>query len=114
MNELNKLKSAEGDNSEAIRKQTIRVNETATKIAHATSEMKDLREQSDKRSGIAKLNDEIKQSESVTNSFVERLKAEGDTAGATKAKISGLTDQSGKLKDLYSKQVDELNELKSA
>ncbi|EJO04098.1 tape measure protein [Oenococcus oeni] len=102
-------------NSDQYQKLQTQYDRANTKLVSLTNQQEKAKQSLDyQQSGIAKLNDEIKQSESVTNSFVERLKAEGDTAGATKAKISGLTDQPGKLKDLYSKQVDELNKLKSA
>ncbi|WP_180368776.1 hypothetical protein, partial [Oenococcus oeni] len=65
-------------------------------------------------SGILKLNDSIKQSVSVTNSYVERLKAEGNESEATKTKINGLKDQQSLLSDLYTKQKEELDKLKSA
>ncbi|WP_257614277.1 tape measure protein, partial [Oenococcus oeni] len=119
---LSALKTAMDQEAQTTSKNSKEYQNLQTQYDRAQSKLVSLTSQQDKakqsldyqQSGIAKLNDEIKQSESVTNSFVERLKAEGDTAGATKAKISGLTDQSGKLKDLYSKQVDELNKLKSA
>ncbi|MHA5147106.1 tape measure protein [Oenococcus oeni] len=119
---LSALKTAMDQEAQTTSKNSKEYQNLQTQYDRAQSKLVSLTGQQDKakqsldyqQSGIAKLNDEIKQSESVTNSFVERLKAEGDTAGATKAKISGLTDQSGKLKDLYSKQVDELNKLKSA
>ncbi|MHA5104256.1 tape measure protein [Oenococcus oeni] len=65
-------------------------------------------------SGILKLNDSIKQSVSVTNSYVEKLKAEGNETEAAKAKISGLREQQSKLSTLYSKQKEELDKLKTA
>ncbi|MGL2324268.1 tape measure protein [Oenococcus oeni] len=119
---LSALKTAMDQEAQTTSKNSKEYQNLQTQYDRAQSKLVSLTGQQDKakqsldyqQSGIAKLNDEIKQSESVTNSFVERLKAEGDTAGATKAKISGLTDQSGKLKGLYSKQVDELNKLKSA
>ncbi|MFT8412824.1 MAG: tape measure protein [Oenococcus oeni] len=65
-------------------------------------------------SGILKLNDSIKQSVSVTNSYVSRLQAEGKQSEATKAQISGLKDEQSKLSELYSKQKTELDKLKTA
>ncbi|MFT8879259.1 MAG: tape measure protein [Oenococcus sp.] len=121
-NLVNSLKSSMELEAKTTSKNSDEYQKLQTQYDRAQSKLVSLTNQHDKakqsldlqNSGILKLNDSIKQSESVTNSYVERLKAEGDEAGATKAKISGLTDQSNKLKDLYSKQVDELNKLKSA
>ena len=56
------------------------------------------------KTGIIGLNQEIRNGESVTKSFVERLKAEGRESDALKAKQSGLRESLSKQQELYKKQ----------
>lgn len=63
------------------------------------------------KTGIIGLNQEIRNGESVTKSFVERLKAEGRESDALKAKQSGLRDSLSKQQELYKKQEDILKQI---
>ncbi|OIL03706.1 tape measure protein [Oenococcus oeni] len=119
VNALKSSMSEEADrtskNSEAYQKLSTQYDRAQTKLVSLTNQQNKAKQSLDyQQSGIAKLNDSIKQSETVTNSYVERLKAEGNTVEANKAQISGLRDQQDKLKQVYDKQVEELKKLKSA
>ncbi|MCS6143435.1 tape measure protein [Latilactobacillus curvatus] len=63
------------------------------------------------KTGVIGLNQEIRNGESVTKSFVERLKAEGRESDALKAKQSGLRDSLSKQQELYKKQEDILKQI---
>ncbi len=119
VNALKSSMSEEADrtskNSEAYQKLSTQYDRAQSKLVSLTNQQNKAKQSLDyQQSGIAKLNDSIKQSETVTNSYVERLKAEGNTVEANKAQISGLRDQQDKLKQVYNKQVEELKKLKSA
>ncbi|OIL97761.1 tape measure protein, partial [Oenococcus oeni] len=119
---LSGLKTAMEQEAQTTSKNSKEYQNLQTQYDRAQSKLVSLTGQQDKakqsldyqESGIAKLNDEIKQSTDLTNSYVDKLEAEGKQAEATKTKISGLKDQQSKLSDLYSKQKDELNKLKTA
>ncbi|MHA5203955.1 tape measure protein [Oenococcus oeni] len=102
-------------NSDQYQKLQTQYDRANTKLVSLTNQQEKAKQSLDyQESGIAKLNDAIKQSTDLTNSYVDKLEAEGKQAEATKTKISGLKDQQSKLSDLYSKQKDELNKLKTA
>lgn len=63
------------------------------------------------KTGIIGLNQEIRNGESVTKSFVERLKAEGRESDALKAKQTGLRDSLSKQQELYKKQESILGQV---
>ncbi|MFT8488001.1 tape measure protein [Oenococcus sicerae] len=113
--EQDKVDTSTNQGQQSFANYQKQIDNATTKLINLTNQQTKAKSSLDlQQSGILKLNDSIKQSESVTNSYVEKLKAEGNEAGATKAKINGLSDQSVKLNSLYNKQVEELNKLKSA
>ncbi|MFT9083566.1 MAG: tape measure protein [Leuconostoc pseudomesenteroides] len=102
-------------NSEEYAKLERQYNNATTKLVSLTEQQNKAKQALDyQESGLAKLNDSLRQSSTVTDSYVKRLQAEGDEAGATKVKLSGLHDQQSKLNEIYQKQVQELDRLKSA
>ncbi|WP_192935912.1 tape measure protein, partial [Oenococcus oeni] len=102
-------------NSDQYQKLQTQYDRANTKLVSLTNQQEKAKQSLDyQESGILKLNDSIKQSVSVTNSYVSRLQAEGKQSEATKAQISGLKDEHSKLNELYSKQKTELDKLKSA
>ncbi|OIL58297.1 hypothetical protein ATX23_09325 [Oenococcus oeni] len=119
---LERLKSEQSSLNTTTNEGQQRYSSYQKQIDNATTKLISLTNQQTKaknafelqNSGILKLNDSIKQSVSVTNSYVEKLKAEGNETEATKTKISGLKDEQSKLSELYSKQKEELDKLKSA
>ena len=66
------------------------------------------------KSGVLEMSSALKLAQQSTNAYVERLKAQGNETGATKAKISGLKEQQEKLSVLYKAQVKELADLSTA
>lgn len=102
-------------NSTQYQELQTQYDRATTKLVTLTNQQGRAKQSLDyQQSGISKLNESIKQSSSLTDSYVERLKAEGNQTEATKTKINGLKDQQGKLNQLYKKQKEELEKLKSA
>ncbi|MCG0574037.1 phage tail tape measure protein [Lactiplantibacillus plantarum] len=84
LNELEKIRKASGDTSDAYKLQQTRVNQTATAMNRAKNNLQHY------TSGLADLQNSYKQSTALSKSYVERLEAEGKSAEAGKAKLSGL------------------------
>ncbi|WP_424349937.1 tape measure protein [Latilactobacillus sp. 5-91] len=88
-----------------IDKATTQLNAMTTQQQRAKQSM-DLQ-----KSGIISLNQELKNGDSVTKSYVERLKAEGKETEAVKAKQTGLRESLSKQQELYKKQVEVLEQV---
>ncbi|KRO24932.1 NlpC/P60 family protein [Lactiplantibacillus fabifermentans] len=65
-------------------------------------------------SGLADLQKGYKQSTALSKSYVERLEAEGKSAEANKARLSGLKQAYSNMEAQYKAQSDELNRIKTA
>lgn len=63
------------------------------------------------KSGLGELQSSYRSITQVSNSYVERLKAEGKTSEAAKAQLEGLRSQQNKLSEIYKIQNNELNRL---
>lgn len=66
------------------------------------------------KSGVVEMSNALKLAQQSTNAYVERLKAQGNETGATKARIAGLATQQEKLSAIYKAQVKELTTLSTA
>lgn len=64
-------------------------------------------------SGILALNDKMRISESATNAYVQRLKAEGNETKSNAAKLTGYKNSLVSLNELMGKETSELSRLKS-
>lgn len=65
-------------------------------------------------SGLADLQKGYKQSTALSKSYIERLEAEGKTAQANKAKLSGLKQAYSNMESQYKAQTNELERIKTA
>ncbi|MHA3853007.1 NlpC/P60 family protein (plasmid) [Lactiplantibacillus plantarum] len=65
-------------------------------------------------SGLADLQKGYKQSTALSRSYVERLEAEGRSADANKAKLSGLKQSYSNMEAQYKAQTNELDRIKTA
>lgn len=65
-------------------------------------------------SGLADLQKGYKQSTALSKSYVERLEAEGKSAEANKAKLSGLKQAYSNMESQYKAQTNELERIKTA
>ncbi|QIL49853.1 tape measure protein [Weissella coleopterorum] len=82
----------------------------ATEITSAERKLTSLISQSEKakqsyqyqESGLAKLDEELKRSNDLTDAKVKKLEAEGRTEEANKAKLAGLTEQ----QSIYTKKLE--------
>ncbi|WP_439424824.1 tape measure protein [Oenococcus alcoholitolerans] len=106
---------ATSKNSDAYARLERQYNSAQTKLISLTNQQEKAKNSLEyQQSGLAKLNDQLKSSSSLTDSYVNVLKAQGRESEAIKAQIGGLAEQQSKLRQIYSKQVDELNRLKNA
>ncbi|GAK30222.1 prophage protein, tail component [Weissella oryzae SG25] len=91
----------------------------ANQITQAESKLASLNTQTEKarkayeyqESGLAKLNDEIKHSNDLTDARVKRLEAEGKTEEANKTKVDALTSVQDKYTKILEIQKNELEKL---
>lgn len=119
---VNSLKSQMDEEAKSVSKNSDEYAKLERQYNMANIKLVSLADQQNKakqaldyqETGLAKLNESLRQSSTVTESYVKRLQSEGDEAGATKAKLDGLHVQQTKLTEIYQKQVQELSRLKTA
>lgn len=81
------------------------IDRATTQLNAMTTQQQRAKQSMDlQKSGIISLNQELKNGDSVTKSYVERLKAEGKETEALKAKQTGLRESLSKQQELYKKQ----------
>ncbi|TYC50753.1 hypothetical protein ESZ50_01540 [Weissella muntiaci] len=91
----------------------------ANQITQAESKLASLNTQTERarkayeyqESGLAKLNEEVKHSNDLTDARVKKLEAEGKTEEANKAKIDGLSSVQDKYTKILEIQKNELEKL---
>ena len=87
--------------------------QTENKLASLTSQQSRAKSSMEYyKSGLGDLQKSFKSVNAVTNSYVERLQAEGKEAEAQKAKLGGLRDSVANLGKQYKAQSDELARIK--
>lgn len=103
------------EGADAYDKLQIQIDRATTKLSSMSAQQERAKNSLEtQKSGVLGLSNELKNLTQVSNSYVERLKAEGNEAEAQKAKLSGLKEASSKLSELYDKQVSQLEKLKGA
>lgn len=124
--ELQKLKQAQNevDTSTAKGKQEYegyasQIAKAENNVAKATTRLASLTTQQEKakqsldyyESGLAKAQTELRNISSASNTYVQRLEAEGKQEEANKVKLESLGNQYGKLNEIYRIQASELNKI---
>lgn len=97
------------------------IAKTSRSIASATTKLSSLTTQQKKaensvnyyKSGLAEAQKQLRQTTESTNSYVERLKAEGKQNQANKVQLEGLKSQYSKLSEIYKTQSSELQRIAS-
>lgn len=124
--ELQKLRQAQNevDTSTAKGKQeyegyAAQIAKAENNVAKATTKLASLTSQQEKakqsldyyESGLAKAQTELRNISSASNTYVQRLEAEGKQEEANKVKLESLGQQYGKLNEIYRIQSTELNKI---
>ena len=124
--ELQKLKQAQNevDTSTERGKQEYegyasQIAKAENNVAKATTRLASLTTQQEKakqsldyyESGLAKAQTELRNISSASNTYVQRLEAEGKQEEANKVKLESLGSQYGKLNEIYRIQANELNKI---
>lgn len=113
--ELNRIATASGKSSEAYQRQKQRVDQAATSLAKTKSEISSLEgTMRSYNSGLTGLQNSYRSITTVSNSYVNRLKAEGRTQEANKAQMSTYAHQIKNLTAQYKIQAQELDRIVAA
>lgn len=103
------------EGTEAYNKYQNDINKATTRLASFTAQQDRAREAVNlQNTGILKLNQELKNAQTVTTSYVKMLQEQGQKSKAAAEESKGLQSQLSKMNTLYSKQVAELDRVKSA
>lgn len=121
-NKITELKSKQSDLNVETKDGATQYLKYQDQISKAQSKLDGLTAQQNKakqavdlqKSGVIELNNQLRNSENVTNSYVQRLKAEGDEMGALKAKRDALVSQQSKMTESYRAETRLLEDLKNA
>ncbi|MHA6973937.1 tape measure protein [Levilactobacillus brevis] len=101
------------DGAEQYSRLSTQLAQTENKLASLTSQQSRAKSSMEYyKSGLGDLQKSFKSVNAVTNSYVERLQAEGKEAEAQKAKLGGLRDSVANLGKQYKVQSDELARIK--
>ncbi|WP_161000817.1 tape measure protein [Furfurilactobacillus milii] len=119
---IDRLKETQDNLDRSTKEGQASYDKLGSKIATASNKLSSMSGQLDRatksydyqKSGLAGITSSLRDAQKVTQSYVERLQAEGKEAEANKAKLTGLQDSHSKLASIYSKQVSELEKLQSA
>lgn len=107
------LDTSTKDGAEQYSKLSTQLAQTENKLASLTSQQSRAKSSMEYyKSGLGDLQKSFKSVNAVTNSYVERLQAEGKEAEAQKAKLGGLKDSVENLGKQYKVQSDELARIK--
>ncbi|TYA97380.1 peptidase M23 [Lactobacillus sp. SL9-6] len=107
------LDTSTKDGAEQYSKLSTQLAQTENKLASLTSQQSRAKSSMEYyKSGLGDLQKSFKSVTDVTNSYVERLQAEGKEAEAQKAKLGGLRDSVENLGKQYKVQSDELARIK--
>lgn len=104
---LDNLKKDKHANSQAIKEQTIRVNEANVAMQKARETQRRY------NTGIDELSKSIDRNKSITSSYIAQLKSEYKYASASKAELDGLKRAHSAMTVQYTKEVDELKHIAS-
>ncbi|MCH5461499.1 peptidoglycan DD-metalloendopeptidase family protein [Lactobacillus sp. LC28-10] len=121
-NKITELKSKQSDLNVETKDGATQYLKYQDQISKAQSKLDGLTAQQNKakqavdlqKSGVIELNNQLRNSENVTNSYVQRLKAEGDEMGALKTKRDSLVSQQSKMSESYRAETRLLEDLKNA
>lgn len=103
------------EGAESYNKYQNDINKATTRLASFTAQQDRAREAVNlQNTGILKLNQELKNAQTVTTSYVKMLQEQGQKSKAAAEESKGLQSQLSKMNTLYSKQVAELDRVKSA
>lgn len=107
------LDTSTKEGSEQYSRLSTQLAQTENKLASLTSQQSRAKSSMEYyKSGLGDLQKSFKSVNAVTNSYVERLRAEGKEAEAQKAKLGGLKDSVENLGKQYKAQSDELARIK--
>ena len=107
------LDTSTKDGAEQYSKLSTQLARTENKLASLTSQQSRAKSSMEYyKSGLGDLQKSFKSVNDVTNSYVERLQAEGKEAEAQKAKLGGLKDSVENLGKQYKVQSDALSRIK--
>lgn len=107
------LDTSTKDGAEQYSKLSTQLAQTENKLASLTSQQSRAKSSMEYyKSGLGDLQKSFKSVNAVTNSYVERLQAEGKEAESQKAKLGGLRDSVANLGKQYKVQSDELSRIK--
>ncbi|TYA96764.1 peptidase M23 [Lactobacillus sp. SL9-6] len=107
------LDTSTKDGAEQYSKLSTQLAQTENKLASLTAQQSRAKSSMEYyKSGLGDLQKSFKSVNDVTNSYVERLQAEGKEAEAQKAKLGGLQDSVTNLGKQYKVQSDELERIK--
>ncbi len=107
------LDTSTKEGSEQYSKLSTQLAQTENKLASLTSQQSRAKSSMEYyKSGLGELQKSFKSINAVTNSYVERLQAEGKEAEAQKVKLGGLKDSVENLGKQYKAQSDELSRIK--
>lgn len=104
-NMLKKVAAQSGEASDEYRVQKKRLDETATSLANAKTNVNNY------KSGLADLQKEYKQQNSLSESYIKRLEAEGKEEEAKQEKLKLLKSSVINLNKQYEAQVDMLRKI---
>lgn len=106
------LKGNTADVAEQYLKYEKQIKSAETQLASMEAQQQRAKSSMDyQQSGLAGLQAEYKRMNSVSESYVKRLQAEGKETEANKAKLSGLQSSMANLSKQYSEQTSELSKL---
>lgn len=109
------LDTSTKDGAEQYSRLSTQLAQTENKLASLTSQQSRAKNSMEYyKSGLGELQKSFKSVNAVTNSYVERLKAEGKEAQAQKVKLGGLRDSYRNLSDQLKIQQTELAKLKTS
>lgn len=107
------LDTSTKEGSEQYSKLSTQLAQTENKLASLTAQQSRAKSSMEYyKSGLGDLQKSFKSVNAVTNSYVERLQAEGKETEAQKAKLGGLRDSVENLGKQYKVQSDELARIK--
>lgn len=109
------LDTSTKDGAEQYSRLSTQLAQTENKLASLTSQQSRAKSSMEYyKSGLGDLQKSFKSVNAVTNSYVERLQAEGKEAQAQKAKLGGLRESYRNLSDQLKIQQTELAKLKTS
>ncbi|WKF86027.1 tape measure protein [Lacticaseibacillus pantheris] len=110
--EQSELKGSTADVAAQYLKYQKQIDAATTQLSSLESQQQRAKSTMDyQKSGLAGLQGEYKRMNSVTESYVKRLQAEGKEEEANKARLSGLKSSIGNLNEQYTKQSAELQRI---